>query len=102
MKIKFIKSGLGLSPLGLDSLIQVRGLRTFKPHRWNLTVLWSPVVPSEQTEASTLTVQDDVLVRGTDVGVEVQTVSFVQLAGQTPSREQTHRFNAEETKCNVK
>lgn len=54
------------------------------------------------TGGCTFTVQDDVLVGGTDVCVEVQTVSFVQLTGQTPSREQTHRFNTEETKFKQK
>lgn len=46
----------------------------------------------------TLAAQDDVPVRGADVGVEVGAVSFVQVAGQTPPWEQTHRFNTEDTK----
>lgn len=44
----------------------------------------------------TFTAEDNVLVGGADVRIEVQTVSFVQLAGQTPAWEQTHRLHTEE------
>lgn len=35
------------------------------------------------------------LVAGADVSTEVQAVSFVQLAGQTAARKQTHRLHTE-------
>lgn len=48
----------------------------------------------EDSSRPTFTVEDDVLVCGADVSVEVQAMSLVELARQTSSREQSHGFHA--------
>lgn len=55
--------------------------------------------PGEQrVSCPTFAVEDNVLLRRTDVCLDVQTVSFVQLAGQTLTWEESHRFHAAETR----
>lgn len=53
---------------------------------------------SRKVGRPTFAVEDDVLLRRTDVCVDVQAVSIVQLAGQTSTWEESHRFHAAETR----
>lgn len=52
----------------------------------------------EDGDRPTFAVEDDVLPGWADVCVDVQAVSFIQLAGQTAAREQSHGFHTEETR----
>lgn len=51
----------------------------------------------EDVDRPTFAVEDDVLPGRADVRVDVQAVSFIQLACQTAAREQSHRLHTEET-----
>lgn len=52
----------------------------------------------EDVDCPTFAVEDDVLPAWADVCVDVQAVSFIQLACQAASGEQSHRFHTEETR----
>lgn len=48
---------------------------------------------NEDTSRPTFAVEDDVLVRGADNGVEIHAVSLCELTRQTVSGEQAHGFH---------